>query len=148
MNFAFQTLRIGRSIIAYNSLFVALIRYVYIVHRQKANQWNFDKVGKLFQIGGVAVPVFLEVIRYFTEEDVPGLKTTERFRNCVAINEGMNTTENLTLPLPVAVTFTLKVLPHQLVNAIYYAWMAIFALACSNVVEAFLYMKTFQVIKR
>ena len=43
----------GRTIIAYNSLFVALIRYVYIVYDQKANQWDFESVGRSFQIASI-----------------------------------------------------------------------------------------------
>jgi hypothetical protein len=41
-------LKFGRMCIGWNSLFVALIRYLYIVHRQKSNQWDFEKVGRIF----------------------------------------------------------------------------------------------------
>ena len=32
-------IKLGRTIISWNSFFVALIRYTYIVHREKMNQW-------------------------------------------------------------------------------------------------------------
>ena len=100
MNILLQPMRIGRSIIAYNSFFVALIRYLYIVYRQKANQWSFEKVGKLFQVASIAIPISMETIRIFSEEDMPGLKSTERFKSCVAANEGLNGTQNIEFPPP------------------------------------------------
>ena len=57
--------RFGRMIVGYNSLFVALIRYIYIVHHQKSNQWEFEKVGRLFQIASIAVPIAMESTVYF-----------------------------------------------------------------------------------
>ena len=39
-----------RMLISWNSFFVALIRYIYIVHREKSNQWEFEQVGKWFKM--------------------------------------------------------------------------------------------------
>ena len=57
---------LGRAIVAYNSLFVALIRYVYIVHERKANQWDFELVGKRFQIASISVPIIHVIIHGLT----------------------------------------------------------------------------------
>ena len=59
-------MRIGRMCIAYNSLFVAFIRYLYIVHREKANQWNFERTSRRFQIASIAIPVVLQTVYIFT----------------------------------------------------------------------------------
>jgi hypothetical protein len=58
-------LKIGRSVIAWNSLFVALIRYIYIVHRQKSNQWDFEKIGRYFRISSIAIPLVVETVGQF-----------------------------------------------------------------------------------
>ena len=47
---------LGRTTVAYNSIFVVLIRYVYIVHERKASQWDFEKVGRRFQIASICTP--------------------------------------------------------------------------------------------
>ena len=71
MNLLMQPMRIGRSIIAYNSFFVAFIRYLYIVHRETANEWDFEKVGKRFQYASIGVPIILELLRVLTESRSP-----------------------------------------------------------------------------
>ena len=53
----FIPVRFGRMTIAWNSVFVALIRYIYIVHRKKSNQWEFENVGRYFRISSIAIPV-------------------------------------------------------------------------------------------
>ena len=148
MNFLMNPLRIGRSMIAYNSFFVALIRYFYIVHTQKANEFLFEKVGKWFQVASIAVPLCMESIRFFTEEDMLGLISTDRFRNCVAFNEGLNSTKDMILPSPRGVAFTKEFLPPQLVDGIYNIYLVIVTLVYSNVVEAYLYFKMFQTVER
>ena len=47
---------LGRTTVAYNSIFVVLIRYVYIVHERKASQWDFEKIGRRFQIASICTP--------------------------------------------------------------------------------------------
>ena len=147
-NILLQPVRIGGVIVGYNSFFVALIRYQYIVHQQKSNQWNFEKVGKLFQIASMAVPIFTEIMRIFSEYDYPGLKSSEKFRNCMAAYEGLNSTENMTFPPPVAVGISLQFLPHEVVDAISYIYGAITFLIFSNLIDGYMYWKIFQSIKR
>ena len=146
--FMFNFVRIGRSIIAYNSFFVCLIRYVYIVHHQKSNQWNFDKVGRRFQIASIAIPFSMEIMRIFTEVDVPGLKSTERYQQCVAINEGLGNTTYIEFPPPRLVAFTQQFLTQTLVDIIYYTYVIVIGLIGSNIIEGYFYRKIFQTIKR
>jgi len=143
-----QPVRIGVAIVAYNSSFVALIRYQYIVHRQKANQWNFEKVGKLFQKASITFPMFMEIMRIFSEYDFPGLKSSERFKNCMSFNEGLNITENTTFPTPETVGISLQFLPLAVVDTMYYIYVIISFLVFSNLIDGYMYWKIFQTIKR
>ena len=115
----------------------------------RMNQWDFQKTGKIFQVVSILVPLVMELIRVSTEVDVPGLKTTERFQKCVIESEGLNTTSaSISLPLPVTVEFTLRLLPHSMVSAIYYIDLAITLVIGSNLLETYLYFKIFESIKR
>ena len=77
-------MKFGRMIVGYNSLFVALIRYIYIVHRNKANQWEFKKVGRWFQIFSIAVPVAMESVGLFTDHPwISLVRTQPKFIECV-----------------------------------------------------------------
>ena len=124
----------GRSIIAYNSLFVALIRYLYIVHERKANQWDFESVGKRFQIASISVPIIHVIVhgltlrpRYLLPDDVP------------------NACSHMTPPL---ITFTTKFIPEPLVDTIAIVNNILIAFVYLNLVEGYLYVKMFQSIKR
>ena len=148
MNILMNPLRIGRAIIAYNSFFVALIRYLYIVHRQKANKWKFKKVGILFQAASITVPISMEVVRFFSEYDLPGLRSTERFKSCVAVNEGLNSTVSITLPDPAPVALSLQIFPAEIVDTMYGMYLTITTMVYSNVIEGYFYFKIFQTITR
>ena len=148
LNIFMNPVRVGRVVIAYNSFFVALIRYVYIVHSEKANTWEFQRVGRLFKISSIVFPICMEVIRLFTEENLPGLKNTHRFQTCMAINEGLNTTAEIVLPTPVTVALTMELIPRELISAIYYIYVMIVIVFGSNIVEAYMYLKMYQIIKR
>ena len=149
MNTMMHPIRIGRTIIAYNSFFVALIRYLYIVHFKRAQQWDFRKTGTIFQVASILVPLSMEIARILTEIDVPGLKTTERFQKCVVQNEGLNTTYfPIQFPQPATVEFTLRFLPRSMISIVYYTNIVITLTIGSNLVETFFYYKIFDSIKR
>ena len=148
MNILMHPIRIGRTIIGYNSFFVAFIRYLYIVHDKKSNQWNFEKTGRLFQVASILVPIAMEAIRILTEFDVPGLKQTKQFRECVATSEGLNSTLSIVIPPPATVALTLQLFPLQLVHYFYYINMAITLLLSTNIIEAYFYLKCFQIARR
>ena len=148
MNALMNPMRVGRSIIGYNSFFIALIRYLYIVHHKKADKWKFEKVGRIFQVTSILWPILMEVIRLFSEEDFSGFRASEKFKRCVASNEDWNNTTNIILPKPSAMGLTLKILPIESVEAIYYIFIGITAMIFSNLVEGYMYIKIYQSIKR
>ena len=122
----------GRAIIAYNSLFVALIRYVYIVHERKANQWDFESVGKRFQISSISVPIIHVIIHGFTMR--PRYLLPDNIPNICS---------HMTPPL---INFTMKFMPEPLVDTIAIISAILIAFVYLNLVEGFLYVKMFQSI--
>ena len=125
---------LGRAIVGYNSLFVALIRYVYIVHERKANQWDFESVGKRFQIASISVPIIHVIVHGFTmrprhllPDDVPNICSH--------------------MPPPL-ITFTMKFIKEPLVDIISIVSAISLAFVYLDLVEGFLYVKMFQSIKR
>ena len=144
----FYTIKAGRMCVAYNSLFVAIIRYVYIVHQQRSNQWNFEKVGKWFQIASIAIPISMETIGVFTDPYSQYSNSSDRFKDCIVFYEGSNVTNNYEPPKPATVELTMHYLPDAFVMTIYYIYVAISMVVLFNITEAYLYFKIFRSIKR
>ena len=120
---------LGRIIIAYNSFFVALVRYVYIVHQVKANQWNFETIGRLSQVGSIIVPTLMSIL----------MNTTFDFN--LLLNQCGNSER-------IIFNLTRNYLPDYFVNAIGIISFSIQMIVFLNITEAFLYFKIFSVIKR
>ena len=120
---------LGRFIIAYNSFFVALVRYMYIVHEVKANQWNFETIGRLFQIGSIIVPTLMPILVITTFDlDLSGAQ-------CGSFKGP-------------AFDFTHNYLPGSLVHIVGMISFAIQIVVFLNIADAFLYAQIFSVIKR
>ena len=130
----YYAMRIGRMCIAYNSLFVALIRYLYIVHRQKANQWNFERTSRWFQIASIAIPVALEALYFFAAEGIEFTTSNHRFDACLAYFDISYTTENVR---QFGFELSLRVLPLPLVATLGYVYSIITIIVICNVVEVF-----------
>jgi hypothetical protein len=139
--------RFGRMIVAYNSLFVAIIRYVYIVHGQKSNQWEFGKVGRLFQIASIAIPVAIECVGVFTNS-YQEYTHQPAFNECIASYRGLNNTVGMAISRPSSVEWTMLYLPESLVLGIYYAYTSITVIVLLNVTEGVLYLRIQQSISR
>ena len=120
---------IGRSIIAYNSFFVCLVRYIYIVHRVKTNQWNFENIGRLFQIGSIVVPTLMPFFVITTFDLDLSDAQCGSFKG-------------------LALDFTQNYLPESLVHIVGMISFAIQIVVFLNIADAFLYIQIFRVIKR
>ena len=128
-NLMAASVALGRFIIAYNSFFVALVRYIYIVHEVKANQWNFDTIGRLSQIGSIIVPTLLSFLMITTFD------STLLWNQCGSSKR-------------IIVNLVWEYLPDSLVHAIGMISFLIQMIVFLNITEAFLYFKIFSVIKR
>ena len=140
-----NVMHIGRICIAYNSLFVALIRYLYIVHRQKANQWNFERTSRWFQISSIAIPVVLQTLHIFTSDGREHFDSDGRFGDCLASFNSSYTQENVR---QFGIELALRVLPYPLVRTLHYIYIIITVIVICNVAEVFLYIKIFQSMQR
>ena len=126
---------LGRTIVAYNSVFVALIRYFYIVHERKANQWDFEKVGRRFQIASLSTPT-LHIVLF---------SLTMRLR----VSDGIipNTSHCSKLP-SLLINLTSKFISEPIANGIAIICGAMMVFVYLNIIEIFLYVRIFQTIKR
>ena len=142
------TVRYGRIIIAYNSLFVALIRYLYIVHQKKANQWQFENVAKLFIIASVFTPLVMETIGTLTNSFTEYL-SKEDLETCVDFWQDLNSTvKDIEIPVAKAYEFTTYYLPKTTVDIVYYIYAIITGILFLNIIDGILYFRIFQTMKR
>ena len=135
---------LGRSYIAYNSFFVSLVRYVYIVHQKTSNQWNFRKVGNRFLLANIIVPFAIWSIALFIHDPVWILSRNE-YKSCVI---GFNTTVSDIIPRTAPVELASMYLPEKLLSLLDVITMLISALVFLNIGEAYLYYQIFKTIKR
>ena len=126
------TIVLGRTVLAYNSLFVALIRYLYIVHDRKANQWDFEVAGRRLQIASISFPI-IHVIMF---------RLTLRARGFFpSANHCLHIT-------PVLINFTMKFLSEKVTDTISIICTVMVVFVYLNLAEGYLYIKIFQTIKR
>ena len=139
----------GRQIISFNSLFVAAIRYVYIIRSKKANQWKFEMVGKWIAISSFAVPIALDTIKMVITDytEFPFFLMT-RFNNCTDSYHEVNNTGNGDSFKPITAEWALYYLPKDVVLSIYYIIYAIVIIVAYNLIEGFLYLHMHQNVKR
>ena len=157
-------IKIIRLLICCNSFFVALIRYIFIVHREKSNQWEFEQIGKWFKIGGVCIPIFVNIVELFTN-DYSELKTGEKFERCISFYSNSSTKNNTTIPkmnglfaymnghnttFPISYPYawTIEVLPEPMILVIYYITQVVIYIIILNLSELFFYFKIFRCVKR
>jgi hypothetical protein len=142
--------KMGRNAIAWNSLFVALIRYIYIVHRQKSNQWDFKKIGRYFRISSIAIPFGVETVGQFVS-DMPEYQITKEndvFKSCVASQQDQNSTLNIQNPEPYFRALTTHVVPEWVILGVYSVYICLTIAVFSNVIDGFFYFQMYRTIKR
>ena len=140
-------IRFGRMTIAWNSFFVAFIRYVYIVHREKSNQWDFDQAGKWFRVASIAIPTIFNTIDLFAS-GYWEYQHGDAFKTCIDVNDGLNNTLNITIPNIYPYAWTVEYLPQPLVHSIYYINSVAATLILFNLADGYLYFSIFRCIKR
>ena len=139
--------RFGRMYIAYNSLFVAMIRYIYIVHYDKAKNWNFENVGKFFQLTSLALPLVIEFFGMLVDnhelyQGKPG------FTECIASYQGLNSTQNLTIPDVYPRRWIMQYVPETIALVVNFFHLIITAVVFLNIIEGFFYFQIFKSIQR
>ena len=140
-------IKFGRNIIAWNSFFVAFIRYIYIVHREKSNQWDFGRVGKCFRVASVIIPTVYNTIDALTN-GLTEYQHGEVFENCISLKLGMNNTDNITIPNIYPYAWTVEYLPESLILSIYYVVLVLKILIYVNIADGCFYLSIYHCIKR
>ena len=138
-------IKMGRMCIAFNSTFVAFIRYLYIVHYKRVDKWDYEKVRKAFAISSIAVPIIFEIIGAVTStyDEYTSLET---YKDCILDYRGLNSTHILTPHMPLLVRWFNVSVP--LVSWIFYPYFFIVAMVWLNVIDCFLYVAIYKSIKR
>ena len=133
---------------AYNSLFIVLIRYTFIVHHQKANQWNYDIVSKRSKIASLAVPMLMETVGVFTQS-YGDFSSLEQVKECLSSLNAQNltTTIDVFAPSPFF-TLTSQYLPASLIKILSSMYLIITIIVFMNISEAFFYVQIFRNLKR
>ena len=137
----YEPIRYGRTYLACNSIFVAFIRYLYIVHHQKLNQYNFENVAKLFQAISIGIPIAIETICMFT--------LSADFCKWKSLNDNPvefgNTLEFIQKE---TVEWISQYFPEKVVTSMSIFYLTAKVLIVSNVLEGYLYLRIFQSIER
>ena len=126
------TIVLGRTVLAYNSLFVALIRYLYIVHDRKANQWYFEVAWRRFQIASISFPI-IHVIMFSLTLRARGFFPSAN--HCLHIT-------------PVLINFTMKFLSEKVADTMSIICTVMLVFVYLNLAEGHFYIKIIQTIKR
>ena len=146
-NVGLEIIRWGRMYIAYNSLFVAMIRYIYIVHYDKAKNWNFENVGKFFQLSSLAFPLVMELVGTFVDP-YELYQGKPEFRECIASYQGLNSTQNIIIPDAYPRRWTMKYVPEPIALAVQTFHDTISIVVFLNIIESFFYLQIFKSIQR
>ena len=139
----------GRICLGYNSLFVALIRYIHIVHLETSNQWNYENVARRFKMASIGFPIAMEVWGYFFH-GYSQFKDIPQIRDCLATSPDANISEaHLETWIPSgSARWTRNYLPDYIVDAMSYTYVAVSIAGSMNIIEAFLYLAIFRNMKR
>ena len=141
----------------YNSLFVALIRYVYIVHQKKSNEWDFERVGRWFQLASVMIPICMEAIHYISKHLSSNTYLTKnniemsksKVEACSESYDVINSTHGFRDSAdPGLEQFVSNHVSQDIALVAYYIYSTITGLVSLNIMEGFMYIKIFSCIKR
>ena len=146
-NVGFIIIRWGRMYIGYNSLFVAMVRYIYIVHYDTAKKCDFKKVGNFFQLSSLVFPLAVELVGLLVDP-YEVYQGKPEFRECIASYQGLNSTQNLTIPDVYPRRWTTKYVPETITFAVHAFHYTIIAMVYLNIIESFFYFQIFKSIQR
>ena len=146
-------LKVGRMYISYNSLFVAFIRYVYIVHRQASNEWNYKRAAKRLKVVSVALPMITETISAFTFQYQGNIWASMLYldkpvQDCLEFPGKSNETFSTANMNPTTVNLAFEYLPSLIIQGMSYFYIMITVLVYLNIPETYLYAKIFRTMER
>ena len=157
--------------LGFTSLVIATMRYTFTVHHRWVLSYGYEKTKRAFYILSIALPLTLSFIIWCTAESLHGASISPWQLRCIdyycqAMNHtnAENTTripENYSIPclqreptpLPPYFTspiysFVSRYAPRDITHGIEIFARIVMYIALSNVLEGFLYWKTFRYMKR
>ena len=143
-----MTLKSGRMCIAYHSLFVALIRYMHIVKDKILNQWNYERVAWNFKFFCIIFPLAMEGMGNMTNS-FKDFALIKEVGDCMGFVEELDDGKNMEEQIPSRLAkWTMKYLPAPLIKALSIIYAVATVSVSANVIEAYLYLRIFQKMKR
>ena len=153
--FCYQRLLMGfiRIYIAFSSLVVAMMRFIFIVHHDMVTSWGAQKMKKIFYYSSILIPLTLALLldSSFSVElsqKPPGhfvcLKSYEVAHNNATTEHSIDVT-SFQSPLH---SFAILHVPLSIMDAVSIVGRIMMAIIFTNLVEAVLYWKIFAQIKR
>ena len=150
-NILIEMIRMGQLYLGWNSFFVALIRYIYIVHREKSNQWDFENIGRIFRIASFAIPVLLQCIGIFTHnwaEYQSLVDDQEWLKDCISSNMNTNASD-IQIPYPTyPLRWTMTFVSESTIHICWYIWLSLTLMSQLHVFDFLLYSQIFLHIRR
>ena len=132
------------------SLFISLMRYIFIVHNRKVLEFGKEKAKKMFYCSSVGIPLLLGALHAATIPTPPSSYNLPH-RVCNAFHE---TTYNMTCGVTTIkddcnpiLSFVLQHVPSYLIFGIGILVKLFFIVTCTNVLDGVLYFKTFKMIR-
>ena len=142
------------SYVSFHSYFTAMVRYGFIIHESKVNNFGIQKTKAVFLYASVLVPVIIGLTFDVTSAPL-FIKDTQPYRQCVEFSHNVS---NMTIwhekgfpdeaYTTIVYNHLTKVIPNWLVHGISGFCMIVWATGFSNLVEGYLYYRMFSHVKR
>ena len=150
-NILIEMIRMGQVYLGWNSFFVALIRYIYMVHRERSNQWDFENIGKIFRIASFVIPVLLQCVGIFTHNWVEyqtQVDDQEWLKECISSNMNTNASD-IEIPQPTyPLRWTMTLFSESMIHICWYIWLSLTLMSQLHVFDVLLYSQIFLHIRR
>ena len=140
----------AREYIAFNSLCCATIRYWYIVHQERAKQWDYERTRRKFQLLSVLFPLIHQILATFPQTYDFVTTGNDKFEACMTsyddIYLGTNSSEKLPR-VPFLHLLTTSVIPEPLMQITNIILLSVALIVFSNSIDAYLYFRIFKNVK-
>ena len=139
---------IVRNFAAFNSLIIALCRYMFIVFGKKSDKIGIKRLRKLFISSSVGIPILLAILKYCTtstKEYLSLIGESEKYCQTASNSSSVeiNTVSRLGCDNMIIYNVVNNYFPSMIVAAMKLGYHVINVIVYSNIPEAFIYAHTF-----
>ena len=108
---------------------------------------DFKKVGNFFQLSSLVFPLAVELVGLLVDP-YEVYQGKPEFRECIASYQGLNSTQNLTIPDVYPRRWTMKYVPEIIALAVQAIHATITIVVVLNIIEGFFYFQIFKSIRK